>query len=103
MRRLKKIVRPLVFFLILCQPIALWAADSGERWRDLSPKEKDAVRRNYQRWQNLPPRDKDRLREEWNRWQNLPPDRRDKLRERYDDLQRRDGKNSRRPKDRDSD
>ncbi|MGH7824406.1 MAG: DUF3106 domain-containing protein [Candidatus Binatia bacterium] len=107
MRTFQKIVRPLFFFLVLCFPISAWAADSGERWRNLSPKEKENVRRNYQRWQNLPSQDKERLREEWNRWQNLPQDRRDKLRQRYDDLQRRDsrdregGKNSRRFKDRD--
>lgn len=103
MQRCMKIIRLLLFSWVMCFPAGAWALDSGDSWRNLSPKEKEDVRRNYQRWQNLPPRDKERLREEWNRWQNLPQDRRDKLRQRYDDLQRRDGKNSRRPKDRDSD
>jgi hypothetical protein len=84
---LKQGVRVLVFCLLLLQPIASWALDSGENWRNLSPQERDNVIRNYQRWQHLSPRDKEHLREEWNRWQSLPQDRRDKLRRRYDELQ----------------
>jgi uncharacterized protein DUF3106 len=59
------------------------AADND--WRNLSPKEKDRIQRNYQRWQNLPSQDKEHLREEWNRWQRLPQDRRDRLKQRYDE------------------
>jgi hypothetical protein len=103
MQMYKKIARLLVFFLVLCFPLVTWAADSGKRWRDLSPSEKEDVQRNYQRWQNYSPQDKERLREEWKRWQNLPQDRRDKLRERYDELQRREGGKGRRSKDRFSD
>lgn len=80
----------LVLVFALCLPLIagrVLAAD--DNWRNLSPKEKDRVQRNYQRWQNLPPRDKEHLREEWNRWQNLPQDQRDRLKQRYDD-QRRD-------------
>jgi len=98
----KRITRFLVFLLILSFPVAVWPADSSQRWRDLSPGEKEEVRRNYQRWQNYSPQDKERLREEWKRWQNLPQDRREKLRERYDELQRREGV-KRRQKDRFSD
>ena len=80
----------LVIVFALCFPlIAGRAFAADDNWRNLSPKEKDRVQRNYQRWQNLPPRDKEHLREEWNRWQNLPQDQRDRLKQRYDD-QRRD-------------
>ena len=74
------------FFLFLASGNA-WAA--SDNWRNLSPREKDRVLRNYRRWQDLPPKDKEHLRDEWNRWQNLPKDRRDRLRQRFDE-QRRD-------------
>ena len=73
------------FLLVAAQ--GAWGAD--DNWRNLSPKEKDRVLRNYQRWQNLPSQDKEHLREEWKRWQRLPEDRRDRLKQRYND-QRRD-------------
>ena len=73
-------------FLLLAANSASAASDD---WRNLSPKEKDRVQRNYQRWKNLPSQDKEHLREEWNRWQRLPQDRRDRLKQRYND-QRRD-------------
>ncbi len=66
-------------------PVAGWARDDGDNWRNLSPKEKDNVLRNYQRWQNLPPNDKQHLRDEWDRWQNLPRDRRDQIKRRYEE------------------
>ena len=62
---------------------------SAVDWRNLSPKEKDKIQRNYQRWEKLPPQDKEHLREEWDRWQRLPQDERDRLRQRYDDQRRR--------------
>ena len=75
--------------LLLLQPLSSWALDGGDNWRNLSPKERENVQKNYRRWQNLPPQDKEHLREEWDRWQNLPKDRRDQLKNRYDDLRRR--------------
>lgn len=83
---LKKLLRPLVVVSLLFLSPTAWALDSRANWGNLSPKEKEEVRRNYQRWQNLSPQDKEHLREEWNRWQNLPQDRRDNLRRRYDEL-----------------
>ena len=84
--------RALVSFglcLFLLFPSFGWARDGGDNWRNLSPREKDNIQRNYQRWQNLPSRDKEHLREEWNHWQNLPQDRRDQLKRRYEDQRRR--------------
>lgn len=83
---LKKLLPPLVVVSLLFLPPTAWALDSGADWRNLSPKEKEEVQRNYQRWQNLSPQDKEHLREEWNRWRSLPQDRRDNLRRRYDEL-----------------
>ncbi|HET8563497.1 MAG TPA: DUF3106 domain-containing protein [Candidatus Binatia bacterium] len=84
----KKILRLLVIASVLLLPLAAWAADSSDNWRNLSPQEKERVQRNIDRWKGLPPKDKEYLQEEWDRWRRLPENRRDKLRERYDDLQR---------------
>jgi len=102
---LKRNLTAFVFCLLLLHPVASWALDSGENWRNLSPRERENVIRNYQRWQHLSPRDKEHLREEWNRWQSLPQDRRDKLRRRYDELKpdtrdRSGDRKSRRSRDR---
>jgi hypothetical protein len=86
---LKRMLRNLALLALFSLPIFAWPSEGAETWRDLKPKERENVLRNYRRWQNLPPQDKDYLREEWNRWQSLPPDRRDQLKRRYDDLRRR--------------
>jgi len=84
----KKILRLLVISSVLFLPLAAWAAEGTDNWRNLSPQEKERVLRNYQHWKSLPPKDKEHLQEEWDRWRRLPENRRDKLRERYDDLRR---------------
>jgi hypothetical protein len=86
---MKRVVVSILFSAVLLSPLVGWAA-SSDNWRNLSPKEKDKVLRNYQRWQNLPPQDKEHLREEWDRWQRLPQDRRERLKQRYEERQRRD-------------
>jgi hypothetical protein len=86
---IKKIAVALGLCLFLLQPISGWAREGDDSWRNLSPKERENILRNYRRWQNLPPRDKDHLREEWDRWQNLPKDRRDQLKNRFEELRRR--------------
>ena len=58
-------------------------------WRNLSPKEKERIQRNYQHWQTLPPQDKKHLREEWDRYQRLPPDERERIKQRYETDSRR--------------
>ena len=85
---MKRMLSALALSLLLLLPISSWARDDSGRWRDLSPKDRENILRNYQRWQNLPPRDKEHLREEWDRFKSLPQDRRDNLRRRYDDLRR---------------
>ncbi len=94
----KRIVSILVLgsFLLLAVNNAWTASDN---WRNLSPREKDRILRNYQRWQDLPPKDKQHLREEWHRWQNLPKDRRDRLKQRFDDERRDRDRNRDRDRD----
>jgi hypothetical protein len=88
-KMLKRFVIYFGFCLFLLSPLSGWSQAGRENWHDLSPKEKERVRRNYQRWQNLPPQDKEHLRDEWNRWRSLPEDRRDQLKRRYEDMRRR--------------
>jgi hypothetical protein len=104
-RRLKLKTAIAGFCLVILLPALGWGLDGADNWRNLSPKERENVLRNYQRWQNLPPQDKEHLQEEWQRWRSLPQDQRDRLRKRYDQLspkeQRQlreqfDGKRSRR-------
>lgn len=85
MKKRKTIAWVLGLLLLLAAGSARAANDD---WRNLSPKEKDRILRNYQRWQNLPSQDKEHLREEWNRWQRLPEDRRERLKQRYNDQRR---------------
>jgi Protein of unknown function (DUF3106) len=92
MKQMKRVVVSILFSALLLSSLSGWAASNGENWRNLSPKEKDKVLRNYQRWQNLPPRDKEHLREEWDRWQRLPQDRRERLKRRYEERERRDNR-----------
>src|SRR3989337_2271278 len=80
--QMKRVIVSIMFSALLLSPLTGGAAESSENWRNLSPKEKDKVLRNYQRWQNLPPQDKEHLREEWDRWQRLPEDRRERLKRR---------------------
>jgi hypothetical protein len=89
MLKLKNLTAALSVCLYLLQPMIGLAADDGNRWRNLSPRERENVIKNYRRWKNLPPQDKEHLREEWDRYQNLPKDRREQLRDRYEDMRRR--------------
>lgn len=82
--RMIKVVALGLFLSTAANPVVA----ASDNWRNLNPKEKDKILRNYQRWQNLPPQDKEHLREEWDRWQRLPQDRRDRLKQRYDDQRR---------------
>jgi hypothetical protein len=82
MKKRKKILAVVGLIMLLSTAPALAASDD---WRNLTPKEKDRVLRNYQRWQSLPSQDKEHLREEWNRWRDLPEDRRQRLKQRYNE------------------
>ena len=84
-----KILRAKVWILLLFLSLAASSLAGAADWRNLTPKEKDKIQRNYQRWEKLPPQDKNHLRDEWDRWQRLPQDERDRLRQRYDDQRRR--------------
>lgn len=107
-RVLKINIAVAAFCLVTLLPSFSWALDGADNWRNLSPKERENVLRNYQRWQRLPPKDKEHLREEWDHWRSLPPDQRDRLRRRYDQLSPKEQrqmreKRSRGPRDRGDD
>lgn len=73
-----------------------------ERWRQMSPQEKQELRNRYQRWKSLAPEEREELRKKFEiwrgmtpdekkvirrnfeRWRNLPPQQQERLRERWD-------------------
>jgi hypothetical protein len=76
-------------FLFLTADRSLAARDD---WRNLTPRDKERIRRNYDRWEKLPPQEKGRVREEYDHWKRLPKDQRDQIKQRYDE-QRRERQN----------
>ncbi|MGE5664525.1 MAG: DUF3106 domain-containing protein [Deltaproteobacteria bacterium] len=53
-----------------------------ERWRGMSPEERDRIRERYRRWKDLPPERRERLMERSRRWRELPERDRRFIRER---------------------
>ncbi len=53
------------------------------RYRDLSPQERDLYKRRYQQWQELPPEERDRIQKDLKHWENLSPQERDAIRRRF--------------------
>lgn len=78
-----------IAWLCVLGSLACGFAANAADWRNLTPKEKERIQRNYQRWQKLPPQDKNHLREEWDRYQRLPQDERERIKQRYNDQNRR--------------
>jgi hypothetical protein len=54
-----------------------------DRYKDLSPQERDLYERRHQQWQQLPPEERDRIQEDLKRWENLSPQERDAIRRRF--------------------
>lgn len=59
------------------------ALPSGEMWNDLSPGERDALRRRFERFKNLSPEQQERLRARWRKFKQLSPEQRQAMRERW--------------------
>ena len=54
-----------------------------DRYKDLSPQERDLYERRHQQWQQLPPDERERIQEDLKRWENLSPQERDAIRRRF--------------------
>lgn len=54
-----------------------------DRYKDLSPQERDLYERRHQQWKELPPEERERIREDLKRWENLSPQERDAIRRRF--------------------
>ncbi len=61
--------------------------DRLERWREMSPEERERIRERYRRWKDLPPEKRERIIERNRRWMKLPPEERGYLKERRELLQ----------------
>ena len=53
-----------------------------ERWRTMTPEERERIRRRYHRWKELPPEQRERILERRKRWRELPEEHRRALRKR---------------------
>lgn len=54
-----------------------------DRYKDLSPQERDLYERRHQQWKELPPEERERIQEDLKRWENLSPQERDAIRRRF--------------------
>ena len=59
------------------------AGSARERWKKLSPKQREKVRERYEKFGKLPPKEQARVRKNLERWQKLSPDQRKAARESY--------------------
>ena len=53
-----------------------------ERWRTMTPEERERIRRRYHRWKELPPERRERILERRKRWRELPEEQRRSLMQR---------------------
>lgn len=53
-----------------------------ERWRSLSPEQRERIRERYRRWKELPPGERERILERNRRWRKLPEEQRSYLKDR---------------------
>ena len=53
-----------------------------ERWRTMSPEERERVRERYRRWKELSPEQRERIKERNRRWRELPEEQRRYLKDR---------------------
>lgn len=54
--------------------------DRLERWRRMTPEERERIRERYHRWKELPPEQRERILERRRRWRELPESERNYLR-----------------------
>lgn len=52
-------------------------------FENLSPAERDRIKKQYQEWQSLPPEEKEILRHRWDQWNKLSPRQQEVYRHRY--------------------
>ncbi len=99
-RRKALVISRLVATITLTQTWNGWAdsgwlasqmaqSDSQRTQMDqLSPEEREQVRKNYLRFKKLPPQERERIRKNFHEWQQLSPEEKQKLRERYKQMNR---------------
>jgi len=61
---------------------AALSPDRIERWRSMSPEERERIRERYRRWKELTPEQRERVKARHRRWRELPEEQRSYLRER---------------------
>ncbi|MBI2349231.1 MAG: DUF3106 domain-containing protein, partial [Deltaproteobacteria bacterium] len=77
---MKQLIRHIALFFFLSLPLVA-SAQAGpddekaalERWRQMSPEQKQELRERYERWKSLAPDEKSQLRKKLETWQKLQP------------------------------
>lgn len=64
----------------------LLLASSGKRWQDMTPEEREEVRRRKAQYDSLPAREQRRLRKAQEDYESMPAERRREIRERWDKM-----------------
>lgn len=64
-------------------PVSDDALRGSQRWKDLTPEQRDRIREHYRRFQELPPDQQARIRERREWFKSLPPGERRELREKW--------------------
>lgn len=67
-------------------PDAYLLASSGKRWEDLSPREREQIRRRKEQYESLPQSEQRRIRDARERYEKMPPQRQQQVRERWERL-----------------
>lgn len=80
---------PVRFLACLAVSVALLGALGTQRaraqaWHDLTPEERDQVRRNYEHYKNAPPDRRMEAERQYQRWQGMSPEERTRLQQSYD-------------------
>ena len=88
MSRSMRVIQLFVFLFLLLLPLLGWAQEPIQRWRRLSPEEREKVLRNYEHWLDLPPKRQEELRYEFEDWRYMPEKKREKLKKRYERFRR---------------
>ena len=73
-----------VGLLVVLAALPAAAGEAGPRWEDLSDREREQVRRNFEEYQRLPDARREFIERRYDRYRDLPPGEQRKLRQNYD-------------------
>ncbi len=88
--KMKRMIWQLALFILLCLPFPVSAQNGTEteravleRWRQMSPEERQDLKKRYRRWKSLSPEKKTELRQKLETWRGLAPEQKDSVRRNF--------------------